>query len=50
MITMQLTYDALKAVGFDSERMEALERERDFVRQLARQRNLTQAMFVARKP
>jgi ubiquinone/menaquinone biosynthesis C-methylase UbiE len=50
MITMQLTYDALKAVGFDSERMEALERERDFVRQLARQRSLTQAMFVARKP
>ena len=29
---MQLTYDALKAVGFDSARMEALERERDFVR------------------
>jgi ubiquinone/menaquinone biosynthesis C-methylase UbiE len=50
MITMQLTYDALKAVGFDSERMEALERERDFVRQLAHQRSLTQAMFVARKP
>ena len=50
MITMQLTYDALKAVGFDSERMETLERERDFVRQLAHQRSLTQAMFVARKP
>ena len=50
MITMQLTYDALKAVGFDSGRMEALERERDFVRQLAGQGKLTQAMFVARKP
>jgi ubiquinone/menaquinone biosynthesis C-methylase UbiE len=49
MITMQLTYDALKAVGFDSVRMEALERERDFVRGLARQTKLAQALFVARK-
>lgn len=50
MITMQLTYDALKAVGFDTARMDALERERDFVRQLARETKLIQAMFVARKP
>jgi SAM-dependent methyltransferase len=49
MITMQLTYDALKAVGFDAERMHALEEERDFVRQLAREAKLVQAMFVARK-
>jgi SAM-dependent methyltransferase len=49
MVTMQLTYDALKAVGFDSARMEALERERDFVRELARQTKLAQALFVARK-
>jgi SAM-dependent methyltransferase len=49
MITMQLTYDALKTVGFDSQRMQALERERDFVRELAREAKLTQAMFVARK-
>jgi hypothetical protein len=36
-------------VGFDSARMEALERERDFVRELARQTKLAQALFVARK-
>jgi sarcosine/dimethylglycine N-methyltransferase len=49
MITMQLTYDALKAVSFDSARMDALEQERDFVRELARETKLIQAMFVARK-
>jgi ubiquinone/menaquinone biosynthesis C-methylase UbiE len=49
MITMQLTYDALKAVDFDSERMNYLETERDFVRQLGREAKLIQAMFVARK-
>ncbi len=49
MITMQLTYDALRCVGFDAERMAALERERDFVLQLAREAKLIQAMFVARK-
>ena len=46
---MQLTYDALKAVGFDSARMEALERERDFVRELGHQTKLAQALLVARK-
>jgi SAM-dependent methyltransferase len=50
MITMQLTYDALKAAGFDSVRMHALEQERDFVRRLARNAKLIQAAFVARKP
>jgi SAM-dependent methyltransferase len=49
MITMQLTYDALKAVGFDSKRLDALEQEREFIRQLARKAKLIQAMFVARK-
>lgn len=50
MITMQLTYDALKAVGFDTARMEALEAEREFIRELARDTKLVQAMFIARKP
>ncbi len=50
MITMQLTYDALKAVGFDTAGMEALEIEREFVLELARDAKLTQAAFVARKP
>jgi hypothetical protein len=50
MITMQLTYDALEALGFDTARKDALEREREFVRQLARETKLIQTMFVARKP
>jgi SAM-dependent methyltransferase len=49
MVTMQLTYDALKAVGFDNERMDALEREREFIRQLARDAKVIQAMFIARR-
>lgn len=49
MVTMQLSYDALKAVGFDRERMDALERERDFIRGLARDAKLIQGMFVARR-
>jgi sarcosine/dimethylglycine N-methyltransferase len=49
MITQQLTYDALKAVDFDVERMNYLEEEREFVRQLGRGGKLIQAIFVARK-
>jgi SAM-dependent methyltransferase len=49
MITMQLSYDALKLVGFDSERMNSLETEREFVRQLGHEGRLIQAVFVARK-
>lgn len=49
MITMQLSYDALKAVDFDRERMDHLEAEREFVHQLGREAKLIQAMFVARK-
>lgn len=49
MITMQLTYDALKTVGFDEARMEELERERDFVARLARDGKVVQGRFVARR-
>jgi|SRR5579862_1602264 len=49
MVTMQLSYDALKAVGFDQERMDALEREREFIAGLAHKTKLVQAMFVARR-
>ena len=49
IVTMQMTYDALKAVGFDAERMEALELERDFIAEVAREGKLIQAMFVARR-
>jgi sarcosine/dimethylglycine N-methyltransferase len=48
IVRMQMTYDALKAVGFDEQRMEALEREREFIAQLAREGKLIQGMFVAR--
>jgi SAM-dependent methyltransferase len=49
MVTMQLTYDALKAVGFENQRMVALERERQFIAEVAHQGKLIQAMFVGRK-
>jgi SAM-dependent methyltransferase len=49
IVTKQITYDALKAIGFDTERMEALEREREFVADLAHGAKLVQAMFVARR-
>jgi hypothetical protein len=49
MVTMQLTYDALKVVGFDNQRMVALERERQFIAEVAHQGKLIQAMFVGRK-
>ncbi len=47
MITMQLTYDALKIVGFDAERMQSLEENREFLRQLAHAGKLIQGRFVA---
>ena len=49
MITMQLTYDALKLIGFDQERMETLEEARRFMQQLAHDHKLIQGIFVARK-
>jgi SAM-dependent methyltransferase len=50
LVIKQMRYDALKAVAFDTERMAALERERDFVAELARQGKVIQAMFVAQAP
>jgi sarcosine/dimethylglycine N-methyltransferase len=49
IVTMQMTYDALRAVAFDGERMEALEREREFIARIAEEGKLIQAMFVARR-
>src|SRR5262249_38466936 len=40
IVTMQMTYDALKAVGFDEASMETLEREREFIAEIARQGKL----------
>jgi sarcosine/dimethylglycine N-methyltransferase len=49
MITMQLTYDALKAIGFDRERMDVLEDGRRFVQKLAHDGKVIQGIIVARK-
>jgi SAM-dependent methyltransferase len=49
IVTMQMTYDALKTVGFDDKRMKALERERDFIAGLAHEGKLIQAIFIGRR-
>jgi ubiquinone/menaquinone biosynthesis C-methylase UbiE len=49
MITMQLTYDALKLIGFDQKRMETLEEDRRFMQKLAHDGSLVQGRLVARK-
>ena len=49
MLTMQLTYDALKIVRFDAERMQSMEEGRDFIRELAHAGKIIQGIFVARK-
>ena len=50
MLNMQLTYDALKIVGFDQSVMQALGAEMQFVQELAHAGKLSQGLFVARKP
>lgn len=50
MITMQLTYDALRIVGFDQERMATLEADRELMQELAHDGKLIQGMLIARKP
>jgi hypothetical protein len=49
IVTMQLTYDALKAVDYDTDRMATLERERQFIARLAQEGKIIQAMFVGRR-
>jgi ubiquinone/menaquinone biosynthesis C-methylase UbiE len=50
MLEKQLTYDALRIIGFDGQLMEGLGQEMKAIQQLAREGKLIQAMFVARKP
>jgi SAM-dependent methyltransferase len=47
MLTRQLTYDALKRIGFDNELMQALAGELGFVQRLAHERRISQGRFVA---
>jgi SAM-dependent methyltransferase len=49
MLNMQLTYDALKIIGFDMELMGAMAEEMKFMQQLAHAGKIAQGLFVARK-
>jgi SAM-dependent methyltransferase len=49
MLNMQLTYDALKRIGFDMGLMQALGGEMGFIQQLAHDGKVCQGRFVATK-
>jgi SAM-dependent methyltransferase len=49
MLRMQLNYDALRIVGFDTALMESLAREMEFMRKLAHAGKIAQGIFVARR-
>jgi len=49
MLNMQLTYDALKIIGFDSELMKSMAAEMVFMQKLANEGKIAQSLFVARK-
>lgn len=49
MLTKQLTYDALRIIGFDTAMMEAMGGEMQFMRGLAHERKIAQAIFVGVK-
>lgn len=49
MLNMQLTYDALKIIGFDSEMMTHLAGEMVFMQELAHAGKIAQGLFVACK-
>lgn len=49
MLNMQLTYDALKLIGFDSELMQQMAAEMVFMQELAHAGKIAQGLFVARK-
>jgi len=49
MLNMQLTYDALRIIGFDFELMQTLAAEMNFMRELAHAGKIAQGRFVARK-
>jgi SAM-dependent methyltransferase len=49
MLNMQLTYDALKIIEFNSELMQAMGAEMAFMQELAHAGKIAQGLFVARK-
>lgn len=49
MLNMQLTYDALRIIGFDMNLMQAMGGEMNFMRDLAHAGKIAQGRFIARK-
>jgi len=49
MLNMQLTYDALRIIGFDLPLMQSLGAEMSFMRELAHAGKIAQGRFIARK-
>jgi SAM-dependent methyltransferase len=49
MLGMQLTYDALKIIGFDQDLMKIMAGEMAFMQQLAHEGKIAQGLFVARR-
>ena len=49
MLSMQLTYDALKIIGFNLDLMKAMGEEMKFMQQLAHAGKIAQGLFVAKK-
>ena len=49
MLTKQLTYDALKRIGWDTELMQTLGGEMAFIQQLAHERKVSQGLVVAHR-
>jgi SAM-dependent methyltransferase len=49
MLNMQLTYDALKLIGFDTELMQAMGGDMMFIQQLADEGKICQGRFIATK-
>ena len=50
MLNMQLTYDALKIIGFNAGLMAAMGKEMAFMRDLAHMGKIAQARFIATSP
>lgn len=49
MLNMQLTYDALKIIGFNSELMQSIAAEMIFMQELAHAGKISQGLFVGRR-
>ena len=49
MLNKQLTYDALRIIGFNMKLMEAMGSEMAFMQQLAHAGKIVQGIFIARK-